>query len=289
VIKVNKSYFSTIPSSINWLPKAIIGATLLASALSGNAHAQAFTLAPTRLIFEGNARSQELTIVNGTDRVQTYRIRMEDRRVLETGEFEVLTDPAIPFVASSMLRLSARQFTVMPQESATVRVLLRKPNTLAAGEYRSHLIVTELPTVGEPTIDSNAGDGIAIRITPIFAISIPVMVRAGQTSAQLAVSDVVRRAVPDDPRLDNINLKLTTTGNRSMFVDIRIVGARQRRGEPIFLNKGVAVYSPTNSRLLTLTLNAEQSAKLRAGGVIMQYQEVNKDGAFIGPAVEIAF
>lgn len=289
MIKVNRNYLPTIPIPAKWLSRAVVSATLLASSFSTNAHAQAFTLAPTRLIFEGNARSQELTIVNGTDRVQTYRIRMEDRRALETGEFEVITDPNAPFTASPMLRLSARQFTVMPQESATVRVLLRKPNGLAAGEYRSHLIVTELPSVSAPTMDSTTGDGIAIRITPIFAISIPILVRTGETSAQMRVSDVVRQAVPENPALDVINLKMTTTGNRSMFVDVRIVGARQRRGEPLFLNKGVAVYSPTNSRLLTLSLNAEQSAKVRAGGTILQYQEVNKDGVFIGPSVEIPF
>lgn len=286
---MNRNYLPTIPIPAKWLSRAVVSATLLASSFSTNAHAQAFTLAPTRLIFEGNARSQELTIVNGTDRVQTYRIRMEDRRALETGEFEVITDPNAPFTASPMLRLSARQFTVMPQESATVRVLLRKPNGLAAGEYRSHLIVTELPSVSAPTMDSTTGDGIAIRITPIFAISIPILVRTGETSAQMRVSDVVRQAVPENPALDVINLKMTTTGNRSMFVDVRIVGARQRRGEPLFLNKGVAVYSPTNSRLLTLSLNAEQSAKVRAGGTILQYQEVNKDGVFIGPSVEIPF
>jgi P pilus assembly chaperone PapD len=289
VIKVNNTKQSLIPNKVQWWPKAIAGTAMIASFVGGQAYSQAFTLAPTRLIFEGSARSQELTIVNGTDRTQTYRIRMEDRRVTETGEFEVITDPAAPFIASSMLRLSARQFTVLPQESATVRVLLRKPASLAAGEYRSHLIVTELPGVNEPTIDSTAGDGIAIRITPIFAISIPVMVRSGDISSRLTVSDVTRAAVPESPNLDNIKLRLTTVGNRSMFVDIRIVGARQRRGEPIFLNKGVAVYTPTNSRLLTLSLNAEQTARVRAGGVIMQYQEVNKDGAFIGPPVEIAF
>jgi P pilus assembly chaperone PapD len=289
VIKVNKNYLSTINLIHNWLPKAFIGATLLASAMAGQAQAQAFTLAPTRLIFEGAARSQELTIVNGTDRVQTYRIRMEDRRVTETGEFEVITDPTSPFIASAMLRLSARQFTVQPQESATVRVLLRKPTGLAAGEYRSHLIVTELPSVGEPTVDQTVGDGIAIRITPIFAISIPVIVRSGEISARLTISEVVRAAVPESPNLDTIRMRMTTLGNRSMFVDVRIVGARQRRGEPIFLNKGVAVYTPTNSRLLTLSLNAEQTARVRAGGVVLQYQEVNKDGGFIGPPVEIAF
>jgi P pilus assembly chaperone PapD len=289
VIKVNNNFLTTKPASLGWLKGAILSASVVASAVGSQAHAQAFTLAPTRLIFEGGSRSQELTIVNGTDRVQTYRIRMEDRRVLETGDFEVLTDPNAPFIASSMLRLSARQFTVQPQESATVRVLLRKPSGLAAGEYRSHLIVTELPSVSEPTVDTTTGDGIAIRITPIFSVSIPVIVRSGELSSRLTISDVVRAAVPDSPHLDTINLRMTSVGNRSVFVDIRIVGARQRRGEPIFLNKGVAVYTPTNTRLLTLSLNSEQTARVRAGGVILQYQEVNKDGAFIGPPVEIPF
>ncbi len=286
---MNNICFLNPPAFSRCTSKTALSFVALASVAGTQVNAQAFTLAPTRLIFEGSSRSQELTIVNGTDRVQTYRIRMEDRRVIETGEFEVVTDPATPFVASGMLRLSARQFTVQPQESATVRVLLRKPATLAAGEYRSHLIVTELPSLGEPTIDATAGDGIAIRITPIFAISIPIMVRSGEVSSRLSVSDVVRRPVEADPKLDTISLRMTTVGNRSMFVDLRIVGVRQRRGEPIFLNKGVAVYSPVNSRLLTLSLNAEQTARVRAGGVVMQYQEVNKDGAFIGPVVEVAF
>jgi Pili and flagellar-assembly chaperone, PapD N-terminal domain len=289
VIIVQNNFLSTIFPNKNWLIKGVISATMLAGAIGGQANAQAFTLAPTRLILEGSARSQELTIINGTDKVQTYRLRLEDRRVTETGDFEVVTDPAAPFIGSPMLRLSARQFTVQPQESATVRVLLRKPAGLAAGEYRSHLIVTELPSVGEPTVDSTTSDGIAIRITPIFAISVPVIVRTGEVSARLAVSDVVRKAVPDSPNLDTISLRLTTIGNRSMFVDIRIVDARRRRGDPIFLNKAVAIYSPTNSRLFQLSLNAEQTARVRAGGVILQYQEVNKDGGFIGPATEIAF
>jgi P pilus assembly chaperone PapD len=289
VINVNKSNFLLNSGVVTLLARAAVCAAAFNAVTAGSVSAQAFTLAPTRLIFEGNARSQELTIVNGTDRVQTYRLRMEDRRVAANGEFEVVTDPAAPFVASGMLRLSARQFTVQPQESATVRVLLRKPGSLTSGEYRSHLIVTELPSLNEPTIDSNTGDGIAIRITPIFAISIPVMVRHGEVSSRLTISDVVRKPVEANPALDTIDLKMTTQGNRSMFVDLKIVPIRQRRGDPIFINKGVAVYTPVNARNLTLSLTAEQSARVRAGGVILQYQEVNKDGAPMGALVEVPF
>jgi P pilus assembly chaperone PapD len=271
----------------------VVGAALVAATISSlapaNASAQAFTLAPTRLIFENNNRAQELTIVNGTDQPQTYRVRLEDRLLKEDGEFEVITDPAAPFVGSPLLRLSARQFVIGPRESATVRVLLRRPPTLAAGEYRSHLVVTELPTMNAPTTDMTAGDGVAVRITTVFGISIPILIRNGETTARLTVSDVKRVTPPETPNLETIDVKLSLQGNRSMFVDLRLVSTRQRRAAPILINKGVAIYAPLNSRVMTMTLDAEQTAKLRAGGVVLQYQEVNKDGAPIGPAGEIAF
>lgn len=268
---------------------AICATAIGSSFVATNAAAQAFTLAPTRLIFEGNSRAQELTIVNGTNQPQTYRVRLEDRLLKEDGEYEVITDPAVPFVGSPLLRLSARQFVVAPSESATVRVLLRRPAGLASGEYRSHLVVTELPTMAAPTLDSNAGNGVAVRITTVFGISIPVLVRSGETSARLSVSEVTRVASPEVPELDTVNVKLSSVGNRSMFVDLRLMAARQRRGAPIAQSKGVAIYAPLNQRIMSLALNAEQTAKVRAGNVVLQYQEVNKDGAPLGPVSEVAF
>jgi P pilus assembly chaperone PapD len=278
------------PSGLRRIGLATLAGVLLSTSLAAtHANAQAFTLAPTRLIFENNSRAQELTIVNGTDQPQTYRVRLEDRLLKDDGEFEVITDPAAPYVASPLLRLSARQFVIGPRESATVRVLLRRPAGLASGEYRSHLVVTELPTMNAPVTTADAGDGVAVRITTVFGISIPILVRSGETSARLTVSDVKRVTPPESPDLETIDVKLSIQGNRSMFVDLRLVSARQRRSAPILVNKGVAIYAPLNARVMTMSLNAEQTAKLRAGGVVLQYQEVNKDGAPIGAPGEIAF
>jgi hypothetical protein len=264
-------------------------ATTIASLVATPTNAGSLLLAPTRLLFEGGARAQELTIMNQSDDVQTYRMRLEDRLVKADGEFDVITDPTGTIAASQMLRLSSRQVTVGPRESATVRVLLRKPPALSNGEYRSHLIVTELPSVSSPETITNAGDGITVGITTIFGISIPVMVRSGETSARLSVPTIKRVGVPDQPNLDNLQISLQSTGNRSMFVNVKVLPARQRRGTPIVEARGVAVYNPTNARNLTLSLNQEQTARARAGALVMIYQEVDKDGVLIGPASELAF
>jgi hypothetical protein len=261
----------------------------LASSVSAPVQANGFLLAPTRLFFEGSARAQELTIMNKSDETRTYRLRLEDRILKADGEYEVTTDPAQPGVAAAMLRLSVRQIVIPARESVTIRVILRKPTSLANGEFRSHLVVTEQPMVEAPPAQDAQGEGIAIKIIPVFSISIPVMIRNGPTNAQLRVSNIVRQRVESDPNIENILVNLDITGNRSMFVDLRLVSPRQRRGTPMYQANGVPIYWPINSRQMQLSLNAEQTAKLRTGTYVLQYQEVDKDGKAIGPASEMAF
>jgi hypothetical protein len=289
VIKVHEYTRLNFAGSLRLITRSVCAVAAFSTFAGSVANAQAFLLAPTRLIFEGNVRSQQLTIMNQTDKPQTYRLRLEDRLQKENGEFDVISDPADPTAASSFLRLSARQVSIPPQESATIRVLLRRPATAAAGEVRSHLIVTELPTVGQPSMDSDAGEGISVRINTIYGISIPILVRTGQTNAQLSISNIVREPDVGNPALDTIKLKLSIVGNRSYFVDLRLVSPRQRRSPPIFQAKAVSVYTPVNARLMTLSLDAETTAKVRQGGYVLQYQEVNKDGVPMGPSAEIAF
>jgi P pilus assembly chaperone PapD len=281
--------FQFPPARFNWMVRPVIGLTILAGLAGNPAHANGFLLAPTRLFFEGPARSQELTIMNQTNRTQTYRMRIEDRRLRENGEYEVITDPADPSVASSMLRLSVRQVVVPAQSSATIRVLLRKPSGLATGEVRSHLIVSELPIVAPPSLEADPSGAISIAITTVFGISIPVLVRTGATAATVSKVEAKREPVPEHPEVENVAVRLEATGNRSMFLDLSLVPARQRRGDPIMRARGVAIYSPVGARTISLGLNAEQTAKVRAGNVLLQYQEVDKDGSPVGAAKEVAF
>ncbi len=275
--------------AFNCLAKPVICLAAVMSVVSSPSAAAGFLLAPTRLFFEGSARSQELTIMNQSDKVQTYRLRLEDRRLKENGEYEVITDLADPTIASPMLRLSVRQMTIPPRSSATLRVLLRKPAGIAAGEVRSHLIVTELPVLNPPVVSDEPSGQITMSISTVFGISIPVIIRTGETSARISNVTATRVPIPDNPELENLLVNVSATGNRSVFVDLRVISTRQRRAEPIAIAKAFAIYSPLGARSLTLSLTAEQTAKIRAGNVVMQYQEVLRDGSPTGPVSEIAF
>ncbi len=276
-------------NALCWSRRSLLSLTVLVSTVTTPVFANGFLLAPTRVFFEGSARAQEVTIMNQTDRTQTYRMRFEDRRLKEDGEYEVIIDPADVSGAAAMLRLSVRQVTVPARSSATVRVLLRKPAALTSGEVRSHLIFTELPVVKPAEAASDAGGGISIAITTVFGISIPILVRTGDLSARVTRVVAKRVALPDLPQLENIDVRLESSGNKSIFVDLRLVNTRQRRGEPIAAARGVSIYAPVNARTITIGLNAEQTAKLRASSVVLQYQEVNKDGLPIGSVSEVAF
>ncbi len=282
---MNSTQFQ-IPISLG---KLLGGLALIGSFGATQVNATGFLLAPTRLFFEGSTRSQELTVMNQTDETQTYRLRLEDRRLRDLGKYDVITDPADPEATSQMLRLSVRQVTVPARSSATVRVLLRKPSGQPTGEVRSHLLVTELPKVKPPTAPSEPATEISIEITPVYGISIPILVRTGETSSRVSSATVERIAYPESPDLESVKVTVVPEGNRSLFVDLRLVSTRQRREGPIMQMRSVALYAPLGPRTFVMSLTPEQTAKLRAGNVALQYQAVDRSGSPIGAPTEVAF
>ena len=93
------------------------------------------SLFPTRLVLEKNQRAAQVELMNSGTEPETYRIRLVNRRMGENGEFIAIEAPGPgEQFADSLLRYSPRQVTIAPGTSQTVRLLLRKPADLAAGE-----------------------------------------------------------------------------------------------------------------------------------------------------------
>src|SRR5450432_1333782 len=119
------------------LAACVTAATLLMAAPIARADLMLF---PTRIVFDKNQRAAQVELINQGKAPETYRISVVNRRMTETGEI-VAADAAEggEQFADAMLRYSPRQVTIAPGSSQTVRMLLRKPDNLAPGEYRSHL------------------------------------------------------------------------------------------------------------------------------------------------------
>jgi P pilus assembly chaperone PapD len=238
-------------------------------------------LHPTRIVFEKNVRAAQVDLINrGTDTV-TYRISVVNRRMNELGQFGDVDVPQPgELFADPMLRYSPRQVTLAPGAAQVIRILLRKPPDLPAGEYRSHLLFqsvaeTEKPaagTAGEP------GQQLDIQMKALISVSVPVIVRHGELQATAAVGELsLKNGAAGEP--DSLAFELRRTGNRSLFGDI-VVTYLSPGGPEVVVGRanGVAVYAPNAVRRGSLVLQPPPGVDLARGPLNVAYRARPEDG-----------
>lgn len=243
----------------------------------GNAQGN-LMITPRRLVFEGQQRSQELNLANTGRDTARFLISMIEIRMKEDGTFEQITVPdSGQFFASSFVRLFPRSVTLGPGEVQTVKVQVTRSNQLKAGEYRSHIyfraVPAELP-LGEVIPSDSAG--FSLKLTPVFGISVPVIVRVGTTAPAVSLSDAALEVLPDQTTL--LNLAFHRSGEASSYGDLAIdhvstQGKVTRVGEV----KGIAVYTPTANRRVKIALNKAANLSQKTGKLRIVYSTSSDD------------
>ncbi|CAM3341415.1 molecular chaperone [Halomonas lysinitropha] len=238
-------------------------------------------LYPTRVVFEGNQRSAQLELINNGSESATYRISLVNRRMSETGAFSDITAP-LPGeqFADSLLQYSPRQVTLEPGAGQAVRIMVRKPADLAAGEYRSHLLFAQQPdTSGRRSIESgSAAEGeIGIQLTALVGASVPVIVRHGATDANVALTQLeLKRASNGAPLLA---LQMQRSGTQSVYGDLTVsFTPRSGTEQVIGRANGVAVYTPNPLRNARIALQPPSGLTLTNGTLHITYREQAEDG-----------
>jgi hypothetical protein len=242
-------------------------------------------VAPTRLIFEGRTRAAELTLINIGRQTATYRISFIHMQMLEGGDLREIEkpEPGAPF-ADDLIRYSPRQVTLEPNVAQTIRLQVRKPENLADGEYRSHLLFRAVPpeqAIPANVVENDPGKratGLSIRLTPIYGVSIPVIVRQGQASARLALTDlrVVRPARATDPLA--LEMKLVRTGNTSLYGNLRVTWVPASGREHVVANvNGIAIYTPNGERTVQVALQAPPGVVLAGGRLRVSFSRAEQN------------
>lgn len=173
---------------------------------------------PTRVQFGPTDRSADVTLINTSDAVTTYRLEWTEKQAQPDGGYTDLTpEQALVFpVASKMLRFTPRQVTLQPGERQNIKLALRRPANLAKGEYRSHLLFKAVPPEKNVAVKN---EGASLGINIVLSFSIPVTVRQGELQYSLAADSV---NLQYDPALATgaVNLKMRRTGLNSTLGDI---------------------------------------------------------------------
>jgi P pilus assembly chaperone PapD len=213
-------------------------------------------VAPTRVILEGRTRSAELTLVNTGSATATYRISFINLRMDHNGQMAEIEEAGEgERFSDHLIRYSPRQVVLEPNVAQTVRLQVRKPADLEAGEYRSHILFRAVPDIDElgGGVEGEAqSDNLTIRLIPVYGISIPVIVRHGETRTSVTLSEADYRHEEGGDQPGELTVRIGREGNQSIYGHVRV--RNRRTGEVIGAANGLAVYVPNESRLVTVPL-----------------------------------
>jgi P pilus assembly chaperone PapD len=261
----------------NWtrsIVVACVGATsFIALPTAAEAGVGDLLVAPTRVVLDGR-KGAEIILNNIGDDAATYRVSIEFRRMTESGELvDVPTPTEADVKAEDMIVYAPRKVTLAPHEPQAIRIAARAPEGLPDGEYRVHMLFRAIPPatpVTQPT--GGAVKGVQFKLTPVYGVTIPVIVRLGSLQATAAIANVHLQSANGTPE---VALDLTRQGSRSTYGEVRVLKAGIK--EPIAIAKGIAVYTEVTRRHVNLAI-ADAYKAAATGPVTVQYVETFDDG-----------
>lgn len=261
---------------------ALLAFAALGALAASPASAGDLLVAPTRVVLDG-ARGTEVILNNIGSETATYRVSLELRRMTREGNLTEVSEPSPEEQAAlSMVTFAPRRVTLAPNQPQAIRIGIRAPEGLADGEYRAHLLFRAVHDPKPAAAKAeDAGSGFSVSLTPIYGVTIPVIVRFGQLEARAAIANA--RLVTQDGR-EAVSFDLSRTGGRSVYGEVRVL--KPGRENPVVLVRGIAVYKEVGTRNVTLPLLPDVTGSI-AGPATIQYVELREDGGSILAEAEV--
>jgi hypothetical protein len=238
-------------------------------------------LTPRRLVFGPRDRGvKEITVFNRTNGTATYTIALTDQAMTTDGEIVAAgkapaAEQARLKSAMDFIRYSPRQMVLGPHESQTVRLQARPPAGEAPAEYRTHFSVTATPPpdTGVDIAAAAAGtqsNQLQVRITPVYGIMIPIIIRTGDLSEQTSISNA---HLVEAQGKRAIGFTIHRSGGRSVYggIDVFLEGS----GSPkkIAGIRGLGVYTEIDHRDVVIPIDADAPAVGRGSRVKIVYTD----------------
>ena len=237
-------------------------------------------VAPTRVVLEGRQRTAEITLVNVGPAPATFRISLINLRMdREGGMKQIETPEPGESFANDLIRYSPRQVTLEPHVAQTVRIQVRKPADLAAGEYRSHLLFRAVPDAAPAVADrAEPPAELSVKLVAVYGISIPVIVRQGEVSAAATLSDLELVPPSGAEKEPVLRFQIHRTGNQSVYGDLTVNFVPAGGGKPTAVGaaNGVAIYTPNSLRAAGIALHVPPKVPLKNGLLQLTYRTQEK-------------
>jgi fimbrial chaperone protein len=235
-------------------------------------------ISPLRVVFEGRERSKVVNVVNNSDKTRTYRVEWVEKQIDENGNYTDIQPDANYIGASNLLRYSPRQITLAPGEKQAIRMALRKPGDLKDGEYRSHILFKQLANIEDEQAQAS---GPAIKLFVNVSISIPVVIRHGDTAINASLKSI--QLTKNEENEDGFQVRLNReSGNVSAYGTVSVYDPQDtNRLKPLALLNNVALYTEVDHRNIFIPLENPLPTNLKQVLVVYEGRDEydNKDFA----------
>jgi hypothetical protein len=252
----------------------IAGLVILSIITSTRALAQGnLLITPRRVVFEGQKRTQDLNLANTGIDTAKYNVSVINYRMREDGSFEEITTPdAGQNFADKNLRFFPRSVTLAPNEAQVVKMQMTKTETLTPGEYRSHVYFRAVPkqsALGTEEVKKDS-TSIGVKLIPIFGITIPVIIRVGESTMKVNLTDLNFSFMNDT--IPVLQFAFNRTGNMSVYGDILVEHISPGMIiTPVGTVRGIAVYTPNSLRRFQMELDKKAKVDYHTGKLKLTY------------------
>lgn len=253
---------------------AFVGVFVLFVGCNISLHAQGNLMVfPKRIMFEGSTKTSELTLANTGSDTARYNISFVQYRMNVDGSF---TEIKIPDegqnFADKFLRYYPRSVVLGPKESQVVKIQLTKINLLTPGEYRSHIYFRAIPNTKPLGDEEQKKDTttLSIKLVPIFGITVPVIIRVGESDAKVSLSDL-KLSIQNDT-IPVMQVMMNRNGNMSVYGELKVTH-KSPNGKTTVVGKasGIAIYTPNPARQFQLPLERKSSVDYHSGTIHVEY------------------
>ena len=230
-------------------------------------------ITPRRVVLEGQKRTQDLNLANTGIDTAKYNVSVINYRMQEDGSFEEITTPdGGQNFADKYLRFFPRTVTLAPHEAQVVKMQVTKADQLSPGEYRSHVYFRAVPkqsALGTEEVKKDS-TSIGVKLIPIFGITIPVIIRVGESTMKVSLTDLKLNIVNDTiPRLQ---FAFNRTGNMSVYGDIIVEHISPATIiTQVGTVRGIAVYTPNSVRRFQMELDKKAKVDYHSGNLKITY------------------
>ncbi len=233
---------------------------------------------PIRLIFTERQRAITAQVINQSDEAIRYSIALVTMREGNDGRlYEPEQETEEELRNKKLIRFSPRRATIGPQQSQTVKLMVRKPKDLPPGEYRTYLQLRPHPSTSQEQAEEvQRGNNLDANIEIIVNSTFSIIIQHELPMGEMRLDDMQFKGTGQRQNQPQVALTLSRKGEASAFGNIFLDYLPEDPStDSVEVGRviGLALYAPDTRKEVTIPLQSDIPVQqLKKGKIRVTFQ-----------------